>query len=263
MKDLPVRNIFIPAALVASSIFSVLTLPVAFKQLNNPTVNKLPIFSQMHQMNVDNVHKDIAIPYIGTVIVLSAGAGIATAELARKHYARQEQSAAAAENTSSTGIHYGGKPTEISFLLADLPLEDPTLQWPTPSQPHHLSASSPSETSLVDDFSKDTMTPETWSDFPASNVIDQPTPELEHKVIVFPGQYQRCRIRVPNHHEQLYAIEFNEQFYSLLNASIPKDQALAAIEQLTQENHAAILTRMNQGYAVWVLEAQATLVSVA
>lgn len=81
--------------------------------------------------------------------------------------------------------------------------------------------------------------------------------------MIFPGQYQRCRIQIPGLPEHQYAIEFDHRFYSLLSSGVSKEQALVAVKQLSQEQRAAILTCMNQGYAVWVLEPDAQLISVA
>jgi hypothetical protein len=83
-------------------------------------------------------------------------------------------------------------------------------------------------------------------------------------VTIFPGQYERCRIQVSGLPAQQYAIKFNEQFYSLLCSGISKEDALETVKQLEeQEERTAILTHMNQGYAVWVAEPTADLVEVA
>ncbi|NJL86719.1 MAG: hypothetical protein HC886_13280 [Leptolyngbyaceae cyanobacterium SM1_1_3] len=173
----------------------------------------------------------MAIPYLGTVIVLSAGAGIVTAELTRKRGAAR-QKADTLETASATEQQTGS-------MLSAMPVIDPACEWPTTG---------------IDE----TVWPESQP-----KAFGEAKADLSPTVVVFPGQYQRCRIQVPHLQEQLYAIEFNEQFYRLLSASISKAQALAAVEQMAQEDHAAVLTRMNEGYAVWVLEPQTKLVSVA
>ena len=259
MKDLPVRNIFLPAALVASSVFSALTLPVALEPSTSHVVNALPILGQSNQMDLDNVHKDIAIPYIGTVIVLSAGAGILTAELVRKRYGARQKAAEQAALIGDEGNKTAAG-TDPGPVLISLPLANPAFEWPTPASSE---AESFSESSLLRDVFPETLTSDARPGPFSAEAPDQLNQGVDHKVVVFPGQYQRCRIQVPHLQEQNYAIEFDDQFYSLLTASVPKEQALAAIEQLAQEERAAILTRMNQGYAVWVLEPQAKLVSVA
>ena len=262
MKEFPVRNIFLPAALAASAVFSGLTLPIVLQQSTQNMGNALPVLGQSTQVVLNQVHKDIAIPYIGTTIVLSAGAGIVTAELMRKRYAAQKKMVMQAiEISGVTGNSLSNAAAETGpSPLSALPLADSTFEWPTTERA--AATSSADETPLSYEFPL-TMANAAWPESPDSKVSTEADLETDDTVVVFPGQYQRCRIQVPHLPEQLYAIEFNEQFYRLLNAGMAKDQALAAIRQLNQENCVAILTRMNQGYAVWVLESQAELVSAA
>ena len=256
MKDFPVRNIFLPAALAASAVFSALTLPTALRQPTNHAVD-LPLIDQNSQIRLSEVHKDIAIPYLGTVIVLSAGSGIATAELIRKWRSIYQ---ATTEKTPLTSTETGLSShidTQDSPQLKMLPLTDLELAWPTSED--SAAASSPEEAASTYRFPEQ-VTEATWLE----NTMAE-TPELvdDYTVVIFPGQYQRCRIQVPHLQEQLYAIEFDNRFYSLLSAGISKEQAIAAISQLNQAERPAILTQMNQGYAVWVFEPQAQLLSVA
>ncbi|WP_346293767.1 hypothetical protein [Sphaerothrix gracilis] len=241
MRDSPVRNIFLPAALVAGSVFSALMLPTILEKSTNSPVKSLPVLSQAAQMNLEQIHKDAAIPYIGTAIVLSAGAGVITAELARKHWTKGQKAAQlATQSTQGQPIPSHTQALESGFKSEAIAGQ--TVTWPS------------TETFI-----------EAWPEILASDEATAAIVEAEasHTVIIFPGQYQRCRVQVPRLPEQLYAIEFDEQFYSLLSAGIPKNEALEAVDQLAQENRAAILTRMNQGYAVWVLEPQAQFVSAA
>ncbi|MEO0985152.1 MAG: hypothetical protein AAFY20_06340 [Cyanobacteria bacterium J06639_14] len=258
MQDFPIRNIFLPAALAASAVFSALTLPTALQRSTTHAVD-LPTSSQQSQMDLSRVHKDIAIPYIGTVIVLSAGAGIATAELVRKWHAARKSTAAQtpeADFADSFEDDSVSSP-EIPSSITSLPLRAPDFAWPTSKNLE--TASSAAKTWVDYDFPKQ-FTAATW-ETPAAVATVAQAPDMT--VVIFPGQYQRCRIQVPSQREQSYAIEFDEKFYSLLSAGVSKEQALAAITQLDQENRPAILTQMNEGYAVWVLEPEAQLISVA
>lgn len=260
MKDFPVRNIFLPAALAASAVFSAFTLPTALKQSINHAVD-LPLLDQQSQMRLDRVHKDIAIPYIGTVIVLSAGSGIATAELIRKwrsarQAAAQKVTLASAETDVSSDVV-----AEVDSQPTTLPLTDLDLVWPTSDSPE---ATAPiDKTALTYDFPGHLAEAAWPKEIASKTPTSGPESAADYTVVIFPGQYQRCRIQVPHLQEQLYAIEFDGRFYSLLSAGVSKEQAVAAITQLNQAERPAILTQMNQGYAVWVLEPQAQLVSVA
>ena len=297
MKDFPIRNIFLPAALAASAVFSAFTLPTALQRSTTHAVD-LPLVTQKSQMGLGQVHKDIAIPYIGTVIVFSAGAGIATAELVRKwraarlvaaQQAQQEaeyvKAEAEAEAELTTPGETEGQTTIFPLTDADFiwptseseaemvhqttafSLVDPDIAWPTSEF-----AEAEAEVAVTAEVA---MTEQRMANQMLSHQVTKSTCWAKHSVaepeelaedmtvIIFPGQYQRCRIQVPHLREQLYAIEFDERFYSLLTAGISKDQALAAITQLAKEERPAILTQMNEGHAVWVLEPQAKRVRVA
>lgn len=257
MQDLPVRNIFLPATLVASAVFIGLTAPAAFLQPSNSAFSRVPLLNQAARIDFDHLHKDIAIPFIGTTIMLSAGAGIATAEIVRKRLSAQQE---VLGTPVSDEFSFAEKATASSNLVSELPLVDETFRWPTAEGHGAVSAETPEavETDLFDGVSG-----ALWSPAAAAGTWAHTASNMDEKVIVFPGQYQRCRIQIPQRQEQLYAIEFNEQFYSLLSAGIPKEDALSAVEQLTQEKRVAILTRMNQGYAVWVLESEAQRIQAA
>ncbi len=267
MKDFPVRNIFLPAALAASAVFSALTLPTALQRSTTHAVD-LPVITQKSQMGLGQVHKDIAIPYIGTVIVFSAGAGIATAELIRKCWAARlaAQAARAAQETAeyaeaeaeSTEAVAPLIETETDALTTALPLADPDFAWPTASDAA-VDMTPVAVKAATYEFPHQLPTA-VWEEHPA---MEPEETAADMTVVIFPGQYQRCRIQVPHLREHLYAIEFDEKFYSLLSAGISKDQALAAVAQLEEQEQPAILTQMNEGHAVWVLERQAKRVYAA
>lgn len=254
MQNFPVRNIFLPATLVASAVFAAFTVPAALRQANNGLISTIPVLNRSAFMSPDRIHKDVAIPYIGTAIVLSAGAGIVTAELSRKrHAASQKTVLQQAEFDSFEDI-------SVAPESAVFPISNPKFEWPT-AETTDIAPSG--ENGFLDyNFPAD-MPEATWPEASTAKTPIETAQDADYTVVIFPGQYQRCRIQVSHLPEHLYAIEFDERFYSLLSAGIAKEQALAAIKQLNQEDRPAILTQMNQGYAVWVLEPQAQLVAVA
>lgn len=256
MQDLPIRNIFLPATLAASSIFLGLTLPAALVASDSSLLNQLPILNRSINIDWRNLHKDIAIPYIGTTVMLSAGAGVATAEIMRKRLTDKQPPAP--EESSEAATPPPVSPAQGDGSFPGLPLTDARFEWPTLSE-----AESISQEPSAADSAPATLWNLAQPQPPLQAEKPQRNPQLDQKVVIFPGQYQRCRIQVPQVQEQLYAIEFNEQFYSLQIAGITKDEGLSAVEQLSRENQVAILTRMNQGYAVWVLEPDAQKPSAA
>ncbi|NJN87052.1 MAG: hypothetical protein HC881_13110 [Leptolyngbyaceae cyanobacterium SL_7_1] len=94
MADFPLRNILVPAVLVSSTVFSVLTLPVLNVRPTSVALN-LPSFlgGNLQYSIFERGNKNLTIRYIGFVIMASAGSGIATAELVRKWHAQLEKKA--------------------------------------------------------------------------------------------------------------------------------------------------------------------------
>lgn len=242
MKDLPIRNIFLPAALVGTSLFSALafTLPVFLSKSDYAT-------SDASRPNFKGFHKEVVLTYVGTAIVVSASAGLGAAELLRRRTEKRSKTPDFKSALAEFVDHHAqsalsDSDAQFAELLGHLPvdspqsdfgLSEPLVEAPSPSQPLG-SLPSPSSSAAPAD-----------------------------RVIIFPGQYQRCRIQTADLHHRQYAIEFNGQFYTLLSSGRTKEQALAAVEQLAREQQEAIITQMNQGYAVWVMAPNSKQVGVA
>lgn len=265
MHDLPLRNIFLPATLVASTFFSVLTLPAVLLQSPDDILAWLPSSKRPSQIDLAYIHKEVMIPYIGTTIILSAGAGVVTAELVRKRLSAKQTSANEIEATADPQEGFDNflsiSAGDESSLMPTLPLTDDTFKWPTFDREEPLVSASVISTS--DDSGSSLVPQKAESEAMLSKTDTSMPQEKDHKIVIFPGQYRRCRIQLPHVPEQQYAIEFNEQFYSLLIAGISKDDALKAVEDLATEDRTAIVTPMNQGHAVWVLEPAAQQAAVA
>ena len=90
MNRFRMRNVILPAVLVSSGVFSVLTLPFV---LNKTEVGGfiLPTFLEdSSQPFFNRENKNAAIRYVGGAIVVSVGAGVATIEILRRmHPANQ------------------------------------------------------------------------------------------------------------------------------------------------------------------------------
>ncbi|NJR66214.1 MAG: hypothetical protein HC772_14245 [Leptolyngbyaceae cyanobacterium CRU_2_3] len=84
MSQFRIRNVILPAVLVASGVFSILTLPFVLSK-SEPTGFALPEFLEESSQPVfDRDNKNIAIRYVGGAIVVSVGAGVATTEMLRR-----------------------------------------------------------------------------------------------------------------------------------------------------------------------------------
>lgn len=260
MQDLPIRNIFLPAALVSALSFSALTfvVPPLLSQFFQPQANDGFSRDQFRQVPLDSVHKEIAISYIGTVMILSTGMGITTAEILRRRYQKSEdtpdlKSVLTDFIDNNSYQETDEMDTQFSEILADLPQAVPA--WSDEIQ----TVDDATADVTNDSYQFSTEMPEASWPVPSDDLEE----DADSTVMIFPGQYQRCRIQLPGQQEQHYAISFDEQFYSLLSAGVSKEQALTEVKHLAEEDRAAILTTMNQGYAIWVLEPEARLVSVA
>lgn len=265
MKDFPIRNIFLPATLVGTAIFSAMafTLPTFVNHYSQKEgIAGTSTWGARSPLELTGVHKEVMITYIGTAIVVSASAGLGAAELLRKRSAQKSQAPSlksALAELIDQHSQQGNTDLEEEFSsLVAQHLEANDLQGLMPAAANRV-ATPPTDVTFPVEI------PEAVWQAPAQAPPSSPDSavETDDTVMIFPGQYQRCRIQVPNLSEQQYAIAFDQQFYSLLNSGITKEQALAAVKQLAAAERAAILTPMNQGYAVWVLEPEAELVSVA
>lgn len=123
IKDLPIRNIFLPAALVGASLFSGLTfaLPALVRQQAPDQFQGGLTFSGPSRIALDRIHKELAITYIGTTIVLSAGAGLGTAEVLRKRHEKQAKQPSLKSVLSEYVDHYAQQKTsEMDPQFSDL-----------------------------------------------------------------------------------------------------------------------------------------------
>ena len=82
MNQFRIRNVVLPAVLVASGTFSMLTLPFISGQ-STPWLQTPGLLGQPSWV-FERENRDAAIRYIGGAIVVSVGAGIATIELLRR-----------------------------------------------------------------------------------------------------------------------------------------------------------------------------------
>ncbi|MEM9766672.1 MAG: hypothetical protein AAF892_02155 [Cyanobacteria bacterium P01_D01_bin.71] len=258
MKDLPIRNIFLPAALVGASIFSSLAFALP-TFLNQDAGAGWPGPRQWQSRStLTGLHKEVVISYVGTAIMLSAGASLGTAEVLRRRTKAAQQpqdfkSALAEFVDQQAQQESPDMETQFSSLVA--------------AYAHADSLAAASAVEAIDTSTDEAMEVH-WPTVAVTAATveacsEQAMAEEIDNTVIFPGQYRRCRVQVPGSQQQQYAIAFNDQFYSLLSSGMAKEQALATVKRLEQEQQAAILTPMNQGYAVWVAEPAAELVAVA
>jgi hypothetical protein len=84
------RNVIIPAVLVSSGVFSILTLPFILDKTEVLGFTPPPFLEDTPQTFLDRENKSTAIRYVGGAIVVSVSAGVATIEILRRmHPANQ------------------------------------------------------------------------------------------------------------------------------------------------------------------------------
>ena len=90
MQRFRIRNVIIPAVLVSSGVFSILTLPFILDKTEVLGFTPPPFLEDTPQTFLDRENKSTAIRYVGGAIVVSVSAGVATIEILRRmHPANQ------------------------------------------------------------------------------------------------------------------------------------------------------------------------------
>jgi len=75
--------------------------------------------------------------------------------------------------------------------------------------------------------------------------------------------YRSCHIVLPETGERMPAIAYGQQLYSFFRSEKDRDRALELAGKLRSRDHLPILTKTPKGFAVWVFEPDAYLVSSA
>ncbi|NJL21500.1 MAG: hypothetical protein HC895_12800 [Leptolyngbyaceae cyanobacterium SM1_3_5] len=89
MSSFPLRQLILPAVIVSSGVFSIMTLPLVLYRPDSVTI-KVPFSEDEMQFVFQGGNRDLAIRYVGVAIVTSVAAGVATVELKRRSHNRQE-----------------------------------------------------------------------------------------------------------------------------------------------------------------------------
>ncbi|HEY9643920.1 MAG TPA: hypothetical protein V6C57_25745 [Coleofasciculaceae cyanobacterium] len=84
MSQFRIRNVILPAVLVSSGVFSILTLPFVLNKAEPMGLSLPDLLEDSPQPIFDRDNRSTAIRYVGGAIVVSVGAGIATIEILRR-----------------------------------------------------------------------------------------------------------------------------------------------------------------------------------
>lgn len=223
MNSFPLRQLILPAVLVASGVFSVLTLPLALYRPNSVNV-ELPFFEGELQPVFESGNRDLAIRYVGCAIVTSVAAGVATVELKRRSHNHRQAALEAALKQSEDSLNPPIEQTLTAFAPA------PTI-FDSVDEYFAAAASATELPSLVE------------------------SDKLE--VLDNPDRYQTCRIQVPETDRRFFAILVNGDYYRLFRARKTKEKATQMADRLRQRGDRVMLTATPQGYALWIWEPEA------
>ncbi len=80
------------------------------------------------------------------------------------------------------------------------------------------------------------------------------------KILELRSQYQSCRIRVPDLEMPVAAILVDREYYSFFKAVQEASKVLAIVAKLGNRGDSTAITKTASGYAIWVMEPEATAV---
>jgi hypothetical protein len=248
-----------PVILVASTVFSILSLPFFLYRLQ-PEAD--PSNLQDFQPILESQNRDVTIRYIGAALVLSVITGIGTIELQRR---RRPQPALA---------HW-----QPSIQLDQDPVESFSVQ--RPALPSHRFASDTlaSDTLLEDTLLEDELDNEqvelaeidaasaieasflaNHDEHNAKNLLNIASPQREELIAELDDldqDYSTCRIWVAPLQRRLFAIQVEGQFYSFFRLLPSKEAARQTALQLSQNLHHTVITSVEQEFAVWIWQPEA------
>ncbi|MBD2093159.1 hypothetical protein H6F67_25265 [Microcoleus sp. FACHB-1515] len=225
MSSFPLRQLILPAVIVASGVFSILTLPLVLYRPDSVDI-KVPFSEDELHFVFEGGNRDLAIRYVGVAIVTSVAAGVTTVELKRRSHNRKEAALEAALQRSEAVLDVAAPEVVASF-------------------------SSPAVYDSVDEY------------FAAAAVAIEPEPAIEPdklEILTNSNRYETCRIQVPNTDRRFFAILVNGEYYRLFRARKTKEKAIEMADRLRERGDRVMITEMSQGHALWIWEPQAYII---
>ena len=291
MTSYSLSNVLLPAVFISSAVFSTLTVPLALIKSEPITVEVPPFFSQEIPPIFNGEHKEVAIPYIGFAIVVSVGAGIASVEVMRRWQSyresleTQEQLPNLQQNSkgkealklpeyrpeasaihlstnvdgvSSQSLTATNAITEETFMAVEAPeqvVDATQLGFPQPTiLPATTASFTDSEKLNWSSSLHGNDSVQLSSDRVGEEEVVQDLDLAFSQIIESQHLYQTCRIKVPHLEQRLFAILFEDQYYSFLRAEETREQVLETIAKLDPRVQKTVVTKTEKGYVVWALE---------
>ncbi|MBD2022564.1 hypothetical protein H6F43_20490 [Leptolyngbya sp. FACHB-36] len=279
MPSSPFKALVLPAVLVSGTVFAVLMLILVDRKPVSSTLDPLTVTGDESLLPGDRQY--LVVRQVGFAVLISAGAGIATAEVLRKARSFHNSAEAKAEALGLTPLLSEVPPEsleheqEMSFEtpLPELPVEAslPTMpdiereaiaeaiDEPRQGADSSLLNHDPFQSEPLDwnALSATSWTPELAGDrTPTANSLDAAVQTITPQILE-PQQYRTCRIRVAGFEQRRYAILVADQYYGFVRLEATKGKALKLATRLAQRGDRTIMTQTKNGYAIWVLEPQA------
>ncbi|MBD3880772.1 hypothetical protein IFO70_03280 [Phormidium tenue FACHB-886] len=285
MSQFRIRNVVLPAVLVASGVFSTLTLPFIMNQPAPAWMQPPSFLEEEPSLVFDRENRDAAIRYVGGAIVVSVGAGIATIEILRRLHPSNRLSKAQKDainlqirKLESTGESNPAQLAEnveqtISMLAAEESKRLSSRGLPKEKVAGRAAGQQSSVERWSDDVLAATNSAVGLDELPAQsqalNLEDdipvrwlepeppEQAPLNQDAIRLLDQPFETHRVNIPDRHHTLLAISVNGRYFSLFRTH-PQLEAVEAIAaKLQQQGDQTVLTRLDQRYAVWVLQPDA------
>lgn len=93
----------------------------------------------------------------------------------------------------------------------------------------------------------------------AQSFDDTTSAKPTYRLLISPSQYYPCSIQVPDLEQPLTAIQFENRYYSLFKTIGEIQQAVQLIKRLRYRGDETLITKTDDGYSLWILEPDATI----
>lgn len=90
-----------------------------------------------------------------------------------------------------------------------------------------------------------------------TNLTATPADNRVVRVIEARNEYKSCHIRVPDLDKPMAAIQVEDKYYGLLKVVDTRPQAIDVAQRLLRKGNEAVVTRLAQGFGIWVWEIEA------
>ncbi len=229
MDNSPFRRIVLPALLASSAGFAALTWPMASDRAVQVSAQlPQPLSHWVNSALITDQHKEFSIRYIGFAILSSVAIGVGTAKAMRVHQGQVQRRQTLLEQALS-----GEQPAVEGDRLTINPLEAADAVDRTAS----ASAKGAATVANLDWTSLLHSTPEAQVEAELlSSSMD------EHRLYHIQGA-DRCRC---------FALAVEGEYYRYYRNCPNLDKTQALIKQLRRQGKAALATRDDSGYVVWV-----------